>query len=193
MEQSLNEYNSLQFIESMINRAKDKFSENGTLYLLWGFVVLCCCITQFVLTQYFEYERSYMVWMLTWVVGIHQVIYLRNRKKKETVKTYTGDIMGYVWLVFVICLILVIFIMQYYKALTALNPAILVLYGVPTFLSGIILKFRPLITGGIVCWLLVIPATMIPFEYQLLFIAIAVIAAWIIPGYYLRLKFKNQN
>jgi len=30
---------ALQLIESMINKAQNRFGENGTLYLLWGWVL----------------------------------------------------------------------------------------------------------------------------------------------------------
>jgi hypothetical protein len=69
----------------------------------------------------------------------------------------------------------------------------LVLYGIPTFLSGVILKFKPLSTGGFICWFLAVAAMFIPYEYQLLLLALAVACAWIIPGYLLRSKFKKEN
>jgi hypothetical protein len=79
---------------------------------------------------------------------------------------------------------------EYYKFI---NPGFLALYGMPTVLSGVILRFRPLIIGGVCCWALSVGASFISFEYQLLFLGAAVIAAWIIPGYLLRSRFKKIN
>jgi hypothetical protein len=163
------------------------------LYLLWGFVVFICSIVQFVAVYFYDYEKSYYIWFLTWLVVIYQVIFLSKKAKKERVKTYTGDILGYVWLCFVACMFILIFILQYQKSFFSINPAILVLYGMPTFLSGVILKFRPLVIGGIACWLLAVGSVFVPADFHLLFICAAVIAAWIIPGFLLRKKFKNQN
>ena len=39
---------SLLLIDSMINQAKNRFSENGFLYLLWGWVIFACAIFHFV-------------------------------------------------------------------------------------------------------------------------------------------------
>lgn len=75
----------------------------------------------------------------------------------------------------------------------ATDAMCLVLYGMPTILSGVILKFRPLIIGGFICWALVVVSIFIPVEYHLLLIAIAVIAAWIIPGYMLQNLYGRQN
>jgi hypothetical protein len=75
----------------------------------------------------------------------------------------------------------------------AINACVLVMYGMPTFLSGVILRFKPLRIGGIACWLLAIAAMFTDYQYQLLLLALAVIAAWIIPGFILRAKFKKEN
>jgi hypothetical protein len=55
------------------------------------------------------------------------------------------------------------------------------------------LKFRPLVVGGICCWLLSICAAISTSEFHLLFLAAGVIIAWIIPGYMMRSKFKKQQ
>ena len=193
MDQQFNEQNSLQLIESMINKAKNNFSESGTLYLLWGIVVFVCSMVQFVAIHFYNNQNAYYIWFLTWLVVIYQVIFLSRKAKKEKAKTYTADILKYVWICFAASMFLFIFILQYQKAYYSINPAILVLYGLPTFLSGVILKFRPLIIGGISCWLLSFGSVFVPYDYQLLFICAAVLFAWIIPGYLLRIKFKNQH
>ena len=187
---------SIQLIQSMINKAKNQFSENGHLYLLWGWVVLVCSIAQFALLYYYEYEKHYLVWMLCWVAVIYQMFYLYRREKKKNVKTYTDEIVGFVWIAFVILMFLFGFLYgvqlgkDYYKFIT---PGYLALYGLPTFLSGIILRFRPLWIGGVCCWVLSVAATFIPFEYQLLLLGLAVILAWIIPGYILQSNYKKRN
>jgi hypothetical protein len=63
----------------------------------------------------------------------------------------------------------------------------------PTFLSGILLRFRPLVIGGIGCWVLSVLAGYIDYDYQLLLLAAAMIIAWIIPGYILRYRYQQQK
>jgi hypothetical protein len=187
---------SLELIQSMINRAKNKFSENGHLYLVWGWVILFCSVAQFVLLHFIKYEHHYLVWMLTWLVVIYQVVYLYRNRKKEKVKTYTGDIVSYVWIVFVILMFITGLILSgsdLENSHELVNPMILSLYGMPTFLSGKILRFQPLVIGGIFCWLLAIMSRFIPYDFQPLFFGIAVIIAWIIPGYLLRKRHQTEN
>lgn len=192
-QKQLTEAESLSIISGMINHAKNRFSETGHLYLLWGFVIFVCCITQFILLYFFKDQNAYFVWYSTWLVAIYQFYYLFKKKKREKVKTYTDEIIGFVWLTFIICAFILVYILIKNNALHAINAAVLVMYGMPTFLSGIILRFKPLRIGGIICWMLAIAAMFTIYQYQLLLLALAVIAAWIIPGFILRSKFKKEN
>ena len=192
MEESFNEKQSLELITGMINKAKNKFSESGTLYLVWGLAVLFCSTTQFILLHFFHYKRSYYVWLLLLFVYIYQAIFLVKKKKCQQVKTYTDEILGYVWVCFVLCINVMIFILIYSRKFELIYSAILVVYAIPTFLSGAILKVRALIIGGICCWVLACVSVFVPYNYHLLLISLAVFVAWIIPGLYLRRKYIAQ-
>ena len=189
----MTEAQSLEIITGMINRAKNRFSETGTLYLLWGWMIFICCLIQFVLLFFFNNSQAYYIWYVTWIAVIYQVYYVIKKKRTQRVRTYTDEIVGFVWLTFMICAVIIVYILIKNDAFTAINACVLFLYGIPTFLSGIILKFKPLSTGGFICWLLAIVAAFTSYEYQLLLLALAVACAWIIPGYLLRSKFKKEN
>ena len=193
MEDSFNEKQSLELITGMINKAKNKFSESGTLYLVWGIAVLICSLAQFILGNLLGYKNAYYVWFFTWAVYIYQAIFLFKKKKNLKVKTYTGEIIGYVWICFIICFFIMLFILLYSKSFNLIYSSILVLYAIPTFLSGAILKAKPLLIGGICCWALACLSLFIPLQYHLLLISLAVLLAWIIPGLYLRNKYLNDS
>jgi hypothetical protein len=195
-EEKITQQQSLAIIESMINKAKNQFSENGFVYLLWGWIILICSTSQFILQHLVHYPKSYLVWTLTWLAVAIQIFYYSRKGKRAVVKTYTDEITGFVWLAFIIMMVLAGTLFN-----SVLQPeqdyistiVILILYGMPTFLSGIILKFKPLIAGGICCWLLSITGIFLPHTFTLLLISVAVIAAWIIPGYLLRSRYKKEN
>ena len=188
---------SLQLIQSMIAKTRRDMSDNSIYFLLWGWITFAACTGQFVLKNILHYEKHYLVWFSMWLVLIYQVIYLKRKRKQQRVRTYTDDIVGFVWVAFFILMVLFGFlfgkILDPEKEYAFIDPAFLALYGMPTFLSGVILKFRPLIIGGICCWLLSIAATFIVPQYHLLLLPAAMIVAWIIPGYMLRKKFKQQT
>lgn len=184
---------SLAIIESMINKAKNNFSNDSFLYLLWGWVVFFCSITHFVLLKLMIIKHPEMIWMLTWFAVIVQIIYLIKQKKKERVKTYADEVINFLWICFGISMFTITFIFARLNTWNVMFPIALMMYGFPTFLTGVIMKFNPLKIGGIICWLLSIAATFIQPIYALLFLAIAMLAAWIIPGYLLKAHFKKQS
>lgn len=61
--------------------------------------------------------------------------------------------------------------------------------GGSTYLSGITIKFRPLVYGGIVLWISAIISFMLPGDLQLLISAGGIFLGYLVPGYIL--KYKN--
>jgi FtsH-binding integral membrane protein len=191
--ENLDPARSFQIIEEMIGNARNELSENGHLYLFWGYVILGCSMFHFAGLYWDLVSRPDLIWMLTWVASFYQLIYLRRKLRKLRYKTYSGDMLKAVWLVFICCGVILGFVVGRQGDWKTLYPLILMLYGIPTILSGVILRFRPLIYGGIGCWMLSIAAVFAPFIYNLLMVSIAVIGAWIIPGYMLRSRFRLQK
>jgi hypothetical protein len=76
---------------------------------------------------------------------------------------------------------------------SAVFPFFIMLYGLGTFVSGSIIKFRPLIIGGIIAWALAIVAAYVEYDYQMLFGAAAILISYIIPAYMLRSRNKTAN
>ena len=192
-ENIMTEKDSMELITSMINKAKNNFTERGLLYLIWGWVILGCCLISFVGSYYLHNPKVQWVWMAVYLVLIFQVIYIRRNRKHRRTRTYTGEINGYVWLVFMIALFLMIFICISFQTYQLIDPLLLVLYGVPTFLTGMVIKFRPLWVGAICCWILALMSPFIPSDFVVLEIGLAVVAAWITPGYLLSKRFNKQR
>jgi lipoprotein signal peptidase len=150
MKENLSGMESLEIIEQMIKKAKNQFSEDGTLYLLWGWVILCCSLAHFIIDHFQLFSQPWAVWSVTWVVALYMLAFIRKRDNARRVKTYTEDILGKIWFTFVIMMLVIIFILQaYIPEFYRYNfMFILVCYAMPTFLSGFVLQFRPLIMGG---------------------------------------------
>lgn len=185
---------SLQLIDSMINKARNRFSESGHLYLVWGWCVLACSLAHFLMEMVWPVKHFYLVWMATWLVLIYQFIYLAKKGRRKKVFTYTEEIVGQVWLVFIIVMVLMMAIVSRFASMHHHTDAvILVIYGIPTFLSGKIIRLKALVYGGIGCWLLALVSLAIPYPYHMLLLSLSVIIAWIIPGYRLQKRFKMQE
>jgi hypothetical protein len=192
-EEKFSPKDSLQLIDSMINQAKNRFSENGFLYLLWGWLIFADAIIHFILIKLQWFKQPEIIWASCWIAVILQFIYLSKTKRKETVKTYSDEIINYIWISFGICMFLLFFIMGKGNGWNNIYSLFLMLYGVPTLLSGVVMQFKPLKIGGIICWMLALISAFIPPIYGLLLLSVAVAAAWIIPGYLMRKKYNQQN
>ncbi|MDQ3192461.1 MAG: hypothetical protein M3Q58_12780 [Bacteroidota bacterium] len=188
MEKHLTQEESLEIINRMVKTARYKMKESDSyMLLLWGYVVFAAAITHFLLlhTQYAQYAGA--AWLLI-IVGIIGSIYFGIKESKEkTVKTYVDTMMTYTWIAFGVCIFIVLFFG--YKLMMSTYPVILLLYGISLFISGGAYKFKPLIIGGIVCWICSVGAFMMEvFSLQILILAFGVLAGYIIPGHLLKSK-----
>ncbi|MFY8128044.1 MAG: hypothetical protein ACOVMM_06680 [Chitinophagaceae bacterium] len=195
MEKEFNPHESLQLIQGMINKAQNKFADNSFLYLLWGWVVFGCALFQYVVVK-FKIDvitHPEWVWFSTIGASIYQFIFLAKLEKNSLASTYTDELIKYSWIVFGISMTLISFVISKANAWNLAYPIIFVMYGIPTFLCGVIMKFNPLKIGAICCWIIAIVGTFVSSLELLLLLALAMVTTWIIPGYLLRKKFKTAN
>lgn len=184
---------SLQLIHSMISKTKQNMSDNSIYFLVWGWLTFIACTGQFVLKNILRYEKHYLVWLII-IFGILFSIY-QGRKEERTikVKTFVDDSMKHLWAGMTVCFFVLGMILTRLGWGTPIFPFFIMLYGLGTFVSGSIIKFRPLIIGGIMAWALAIGAAFVEYDYQMLFGAAAILISYIIPAYLLRFKNKIAN
>lgn len=190
-DQALTHEESLQIIQSMINTAKNKITENGFYFLLWGMLVIIACIVQFAMIKLGHGEDSHFVWMIMPLVGVPvSVIYGYMQSKKEKTKSHTDRLYGALWLGFGITLGILMFVAINLKVSPI--PFILALVGLATFVSGAVYKFIPLILGGIIFWISAIACFFFSGPEQLLIDAGATFLGYILPGIILWKKSKSE-
>jgi hypothetical protein len=184
---------SLQLIQSMIGKTRQSMSDNSIYFLVWGWLTFFACTGQFILKNILEYEKHYLVWLVV-IIGIIFSIY-QGRKDEKTikVKTYVDESMGHLWEGMAISFFVLGMILTRLGWDTVVFPFFIMLYGLGTFVSGSMLRFRPLVIGGIIAWALAIGAVYVEYDYQMLFGAVAILISYIIPAYMLRNKNKIVN
>jgi hypothetical protein len=187
MEENFSPQQSLQLIQSMIVKTKAKLSQNSIYFLLWGWVTFIAILGQFLLKVVFQYERHYLVWLITIPTVILSIVYTARTHKKHTVRTYVGESMSSVWTgIGISFFVLSIIITNSNGGWINAWPFFILLYGLGTFVSGKILKFTPLVVGGVFNWILAVVCIYVDFDYQLLMAAAAILTSYIIPGHLLR-------
>ena len=185
-EESLTAQQSIDIITSMIRQAKGKAQQNSFYFLFWGWIVVIANLGMFILTK-MEYSMPFIVWTITIPAWIYTMIHaFRQSKREGTASSHFDRITASVWISFGV----VIFTMVAFGRTInyQLNPIILLISSIPTFTSGMVLKFRPLMLGGILFWLSSMISFSIPMEYQPLVSAMALAGGYLAPGYMLKSK-----
>ena len=189
-EGQLNEAEGLQIIQQMISQAKQHYSDDSFMYLLWGWLVFAASLGHYVLDSA-GIANPEMVWLLMPIGGIVSIFYGRYKSKHEKVRTYIDEFNMYVLRAFLVSLLIVLIFMS--KLQLNCYPMLMMVYGIWLYVSGGGLRFKPLMFGGIANWILAVAAFFVTFKMQLLLLALAVLVGYIIPGYMLRNRYKGQQ
>lgn len=174
---------SLELISSMIREAKGRVQANSFYYLLWGWVILLANLGMFTLDR-MDFERPYLVWLITIPAWIISIVWGFRQRKSARTSTHFGRVSTALW----ISLGVVIFTLVVFgrEINYQLGPIILVISAIPTLTSGVILKFRPLVVGGMLFWIAGIVSFLLPREFQPLVGALAIACCYLVPGYMLK-------
>jgi len=176
---------SLDIITKMIQQAQGNVKKNSIYLILWGMVITAANVGMFTLL-WIEYPRPYLVWLISipsWIATIY-ISYKQEKKTKAT--SHLDQVNAILWFTYGIIVFTIVVFGN--KINYQLNPIILLISALPTMVSGIIIKFRPLVIGGILLWIFGIVCFLVVGPWQYLVGAIAVAAVHLIPGSMLRSK-----
>lgn len=176
---------SLDLITSMIQEAKGNIRRNGFHFMLWGWVVVIANLGMFVLEQ-LDVPYPYAIWVITipaWVISLVKG-YRQGQEERST--SHLDRITMWLWISFGITIFTLVAFG--YRINFQLNPVILLVTAIPTFLSGIMIRFKPLVIGGISFWVFGIVSFLVPTETQPLIGAVAIICGYLVPGHLLQGK-----
>ena len=213
-EKKLTEAESLELIQKMINKAKGSYHDTGIGPILWGCVITFCSLVTFAQVQ-FNFDLPFDIWLLTLIAIIPQIfISIREGRMRKVLK-YEDVAIGYIWTCFGISIFLLIHIntgiiahldpiFTDYNTLKGTHEItfdyasystslFLMLYGMPSILTGGITKFKPMLYGGILCWICCIISVYTNLKTDLLLMALSAIAMWLIPGIILRRKYLKGS
>jgi hypothetical protein len=191
MEDTFDERESLKLISEMIGKAKSSYITTGAASIVWGILIIICSLLtwgQLYFNQFFNFD----VWLLVFIAVIFQIYFSIKEKKQRKFVAHDEQVMTYVWSTFGIC----IFIFSFYNSKFgsfehSANSIFLLLYGIPTFITGGVYKFKPMIIGGLVCWVLCIVSMFTNAATDMLFMAASGLFAWLIPGVILWKRYKQ--
>lgn len=212
-EKQMSEQESLDLIARMINKAKDACHDTGIAAIMWGAVIAICSLVRLSELE-FDFKLPFDIYWLTFVALIPQIYFTIREKKQRKVKAYGDEFYDYLWIAFGICIFLMIYVTSHmfnewrvvaveYKQLTGHSSGFrmyeyssslfLLLYGMPTFVTGVSMKFKPMLWGGLICWACCLIALYTPVKADLAMIAVSAVLAWLIPGIIMEKDYRKAK
>ena len=186
-EQKPSSQESLEIIRTMIAKAKGDFKANAFHFLWWGWIVLLGSLGHYALLTFTSVAHPQLAWLVI-IFGIAGSITKGIKSNKEArVKTYTGKIYGVIWISFLVNYFILLFFLA--KINYYITPLILIMAAASTFISGSMMRFKPIQIGAMCIWIAGIAAFMVSLPNQLLITAMAIFLGYLVPGYLL----KNAN
>jgi hypothetical protein len=194
-EKTLTPEESLKLISQTIANYKRNYKEEGYYFLLWGWVCALASLSHFGIIKvllnlkYFNLigTFSFINWGLFLSVGM--ILAYRHRYRQTiTVSSHLKKFTAILWQVNGIAIAISVFLSFKFKVSPI--PLILLVVGSATLITGMLIKYKPLILGGATLFLFCVITSFFPNEYQLLFNALALGLGYLIPGYMLQ-NFKE--
>ncbi len=221
MEKELTPQESLQLIEGMIQKTKATYHDKGISALLWGIVVTIASLVTYARIEY-DFKLGFDIWLVVLFAIIPQIFISIQEKRKIKIRKHDDEAIDAVWIVYAITIFGLVayqsivptatatiinnegwqLIKHYTNAskpdeiITPFAPSFssifILIYAFPTFITGLVKKFKPMIIGGIISYVAFIVSLYTETKYDMLLCALAAICNWLIPGIILRRRYLKK-
>lgn len=181
-QEKFSEKEALGVIEEMVNKSLYKIQEGARYFLLWGWMVFIAALAHFLSLQMGIYN-GWIVWPVLMTIAL--IAYFVMAYKHEggrKANTYIDRVNKYLWLGMLGPLLITIILGIQFGWVMA-YPVFMAIYGWSVITAGGLLKFKPLVWGGILSYLFGVITFFVPETYILVMLALAVLAGYIIPGH----------
>lgn len=185
-EQKFSEQQALQLIEQTILSTRQKFKDDGFSLIMWGWIVIVGNIINYLaVTQ--EIKYLFMYWAIVCPIGgIYSGIRGKKIGKENGVNSYAGNVMKYIWMGSGIAAIM-LWVAAISLGWEYINAAMFVAFAVPVFVTGGIMKFKPVIFGGFILFAFgIICFLCAAYSWVYIVAALGWILGYLIPGYLLK-------
>lgn len=182
-EMKLDPEQSLRIITDTIAKTKDNIRAMSSCFLLWGWLITGASVLFYVLHTFTDFRLYFLPFPAAVVCGGIWTLRYFSRMKAGT-ETWLNWFLKQMWLTIGICFLLVVAISLLMKQ--APFTYTLLLGGIGTMVSGLVMRFKPLIAGGILFLLLALGSVMVNDAAKPLLQGIAVLGGYLAPGYLLK-------
>ena len=192
--EQFDERQSLQVIQEMIQLSQRKIKNNGILLIVWGYAASLPALIRYFKEILFLPNRVMFVLKfvdpgLPLLALAFTIYYIYNERKKVT--TYIGASLRSIWISLFGCMVLTNLILAnvtHEVNFTLQHPLFMVLTAFAILVTGVILRYKLIILGGIVFGILAYIASFLILKDQMLLDGIGWFLALAIPGHLMYFK-----
>ncbi len=189
--EQFSEKDSLKLINEMISKAKRSYITKGIAPIVWGSMIVFCSLFTWYEIRY-KWDAGFDVWLLLFIALIPQIYFSIKERRQRNFITHDENTVSYIWMAFAFSIFILSFFLSHQKNIDG-SALIMMLYGIPTFIMGGLFKFKQMIFGGLVCWVLSVISIYTSQETNMLFMGACGLFAWIIPGILLWRRYIKQR
>lgn len=180
---------SLALIGRMIENTRSRMVRNsGRPLLAWGYATVLTTLAVWGAVLYFQDPRWNYLWLMLPLLGWLLMWISREKKPEGEVRTFVDRVIGNVWTVMGLSAWFVSMLALFMPMRLPILFIILLIMGMGTTVTGLIIRFTPTAVGGVAAIILA-PFTLIAGNMwqPLLFIA-GFVVMMIVPGHILNYK-----
>lgn len=187
----LNEKESLELISQMIRNTQEKLREgNGLPFLIFGYTTVAISLIVYYLLKITHNDLYNLVWLGIPIAGF-PLLYFFKKKEMKYSKTFIDRIIANIWTVIGFAVFFVSFGSGFVRL--PVLPLLILLLGIGTTLTGLTIKFKPVIISGIVgMFSCMLPFLILGLE-QVLIYGLCIFIMMVIPGHLLNFKSHSQH
>ena len=184
---------SFEIITKAISNFKINYKEHANMFLLWGWMMSIASFSNFIILKILHHKEAYELsgifslgnWLL-FILSTFIIMFFMERKTNKDKKIYSHleSYIDKLWTVISISMFVGTFLS--FK-LGIVPPTIcLLIIGIATTITGLVIKFKPLIIGGIAFFIFSIATTFVSNHNTALITGVAIICGYLVPGYLLK-------
>ena len=184
---------SFAIINKAIANFKMNYKESAKTFLLWGWILTLASLSNFIILKILHNKGAYTLmgpyslgnWALFLLVGfVFMFFMLRKMNRNKKVFSHIDKSIDNLWWVTVAAF----FIATFISIKLEINPppVMLLIAGIATTTTGLIIRFRPVIVGGMLFFIFSIAATFVTNEFSALIVSASIFCGYVIPGYLLK-------
>lgn len=182
---------SLRVISAMISKTRMDLSQSIFHLLFWGWLLFVCSLSEFLILKFTGYANAWYVWFFVVPGAFVSFIYGFVNGKRQRIYTYATSIYVWTWLAFFFAS--VVFFIVNADNYGSITKYMLLIVGMPTLISGVVIKFRPLVWGAASLWILALAAHFGGEYVSGLAMPVAMITGFLVPGYLLKRKGSHDT